>query len=324
MKFLQIGFGGIGQKRVEAINTLYPDATVFVFDPFNDAKQVNVKRLTDVADINFDLVCISIVHSDVLNIVREIKHFQIKKLLIEKPLGINRNQSNEIVNLIKSMACDFCGGFNYRYYPHLLKLHSDFRDPKVEQGRLLHARAVLEHGGRPNMEKEWKMQKISAGGGSLIDPGIHIIDLMQHFFGTVKPITQVNSDRFWNTDVESFVSLSAHTGCNAPLTLIASTSTWCNNFEFKAIFENFEYFLTGRGGNYGDMTLTRINRWHWQSKNETLNINFGSEDTSFLNELKGFMSSDNIYCNLKESFDAMTCVMDFYDLNSTTKNHHAD
>src|ERR1035441_4976780 len=44
-------------------------------------------------------------------------------------------------------------------------------------GTLINVSMVLGHGGAPGMEKGWKLDPIRAGGGCLIDPGIHLLDL---------------------------------------------------------------------------------------------------------------------------------------------------
>ena len=42
------------------------------------------------------------------------------------------------------------------------------------------------HGHNPSMKKSWKLNKNFAGGGVIIDPGIHILNLLQLFCSKIK------------------------------------------------------------------------------------------------------------------------------------------
>ena len=59
------------------------------------------------------------------------------------------------------------------------------------------------------MSKEWKMNKNMAGGGALIDPGVHLFDLMNYLFSpNIEVVSSTLENFFWEgCDVEDFAKI---------------------------------------------------------------------------------------------------------------------
>ena len=91
-----------------------------------------------------------------------------KNILIEKPLEYLLKRQ-KIHNLARENNINLAGGFNYRYLKNIKKLKELLDEGFF--GSILSVEMHL-HGGRPAMEKEWKLKK-DAGGGVVIDPGVH-------------------------------------------------------------------------------------------------------------------------------------------------------
>ena len=56
------------------------------------------------------------------------------------------------------------------------KLISDAKNKKF--GNISSLELFMGHG-QPQMKNSWKLNKIKSGGGAVIDPGIHLINIVQ-------------------------------------------------------------------------------------------------------------------------------------------------
>jgi predicted dehydrogenase len=149
---------------------------------------------------------------------------------------------------------------------------------------------VFGHAGRPGYEREWKTSKALCGGGSALDPGIHIIDLVRFLLDEVESVDAHLFRSFWDIDVEdnAFVLLRTHSGREASLHI--SITEWKNQFSFDILGTEGEIQIRGRGGFYGTQSLTLTTRWGWLQtpKAESLVKEYPGEDGSFGEELKAF------------------------------------
>lgn len=313
-----IGQGLIGQKRLSSIEKLNEDIS-FIVDPLCQSSNYNLyKDISDIPDELIDITThlfIAIPHNKIYETFSFFSE-RIANFLIEKPLGINYSESIEIDKLSKVNNNNIFCGFNYRYLPHIQSLKSDL--DKGESGEIYYCSFSLSHGGRPEMSKEWKMKKSMAGGGALIDPGVHLFDLMNYLFNPkIEVISSTLENFFWRScDVEDFAKvilkdMNTGTVFDFEINLI----NWKNNFEIKVFGKEKTYFLDGRGGNYGDQAYNAIPRWHWQSSdNKRERTNFGNKDNSFFQETKDFLnpSNSNIIAQASSGLDALEIVDKIY------------
>lgn len=238
-------------------------------------------------------------------------------VLCEKPMGLNPEEAEEIALAAGRAGRRFCAGFNYRYLAGV----SALRD-LLESGRLgdLHRlRLSMGHGGRPGMELEWKLKRARAGGGALIDPGIHLIDLARHLAGpeTLRHVTLTR--RFWESDVEDNCLLALRADdSGADVAIEVSLTAWQNHFLIEAQGSEGAARLTGRGGNYGPQRLEFVNRWFWKDHDARFAQDFGPGDLSFDLETHAFMDSltgapaDGILSGADDGRAAHALVQDAY------------
>ena len=66
----------------------------------------------------------------------------------------------------------------------------------------MYIRARYGHGGRPNYEREWRANPAIAGGGELLDQGVHLIDLARWFLGDFVEVQGRIATFFWDMPVE--------------------------------------------------------------------------------------------------------------------------
>ena len=179
-----IGLGLIGRERVKSIEALrrhgYPVAVAATPDAdatkMRDAARISdapgVDSIAAVVGLEPDWYIVATPHDDAAAIAAELLATG-SKVLVEKPLG---RSGLEAEALVKTAASDqLWVGLNYRFFEGVSALIRDVRAGTF--GVPISATAVVGHGGAPGMETSWKLNATRAGGGALIDPGIHLLDL---------------------------------------------------------------------------------------------------------------------------------------------------
>ncbi|CAA7622570.1 LmbZ [Magnetospirillum sp. LM-5] len=152
-------------------------------------------------------------------------------------------------------------GFNHRY-------HDSVRDALAivasgEMGDVLNMRGVY---GKSQFisfgaHSDWRTQRAVAGGGILLDQGIHMVDLMRLFGGEFREVTSIVSNDFWGHDIEdnAYALMRSETGCVA---MLHSTATqWRHRFNLEITCRKGALILSGilsGSKSYGAETLTLV------------------------------------------------------------------
>ncbi|RJX31634.1 MAG: gfo/Idh/MocA family oxidoreductase [Desulfarculus sp.] len=91
-------------------------------------------------------------------------------------------------------------GFNHRYHDSVRKalalIHSG------DLGQIINLRGVYGKSKIIPFSGGWRAERKLAGGGILLDQGIHMVDLMRLFCGQFREVKSFVSNRYWNHDVE--------------------------------------------------------------------------------------------------------------------------
>src|SRR5690242_2240025 len=104
-----------------------------------------------------------------------------KHVLVEKPAARNAEELEPVVAAARAAGVVVKVGFNHRFHPAFLKAQALFEADAV--GPLMHLRGRYGHGGRVSYDREWRADPAVAGGGELLDQGVHLIDLARLFAG---------------------------------------------------------------------------------------------------------------------------------------------
>jgi predicted dehydrogenase len=148
-------------------------------------------------------------------------------------------------------------GFNHRY-------HQSVRDALAivqsgELGRVLNLRGVYGKSKIINFESDWRTQRAIAGGGILLDQGIHMVDLLRLFGGEFREIHSFVSNGFWNHDVEDNAYALMRTECGVVAMLHSTATQWRHRFHLEIALARGSLVLSGilsGSKSYGDETLT--------------------------------------------------------------------
>ncbi len=321
MNFAVCGFGLIGKERVKALMELKqegcPVGAIFVYDPYYPEKNRKPLRGVTWLDSTQDILArhpdwaiLAVPHDTAPALVRELLPAN-PRMLMEKPFCRNLSEAKKLAKSIPDPK-RFWVGFNYRFYPAVARLLRDFRNGWF--GKIISINMCLGQGGAPGMEKSWKLDPQRGGEGCLLDPGIHLLDLVFLLSqGDIKPVKGLTWKGFWNTGITEECSYLMK-GKGFTIQLEASLLRWRNTFKIEVHGQDGYGLVNGRGGHYGPQTYIRGKRWGWQkaasqaaSEEELVRV---GRPESFKDELRALIHARSksypAPCSLKEAMEVMT------------------
>ena len=255
-----IGAGLIGKKRASSLEK--NDFLSIVCD-INEvfakelAHEFSTNCTGNIKDIinnsNIDTVVVSVVNKFAAELTTDML-LSGKNVLCEKPLGRNVEESRVILSAAEKNNKIVKTGFNHRFHPAVMKAKELIENDSI--GELINIRARYGHGGRPNMEQEWRCSKELCGGGELIDQGVHLIDLCRWFTDKDVDLVYGKTYRsFWESDVEDNAFFHLEFDENILAQCHVSWTNWKNIFSFEIFGKDGYIKIKGLGGSYGKETL---------------------------------------------------------------------
>jgi len=323
MKVAVMGLGLIGRERFRALCELREDgglvSQIFVCDPHAKESRKEFEKLNalwcdsiaQIIESKPDLVIVATPHDIAVELVDSLLPQGIR-ILLEKPFG--RSQA-EAERLKSSMLFEdqITLGCNYRFFPGVSAMLQDARNGFF--GKIVSVNMVLGHGGSPGMEKSWKLDPVKAGGGCLIDPGIHLLDLCHILSpGGIAPLSGRQWRGFWNTGIEEEVHLLLQGDDAMIIDLQVSIVRWRSKFQIEINGVDGYGVVEGRGRSYGPQRYRRGKRWGWRdAKNQEASeaeVCVSDCQESFRDELRTLLltpKSTNILhpCSAQEALNAM-------------------
>jgi predicted dehydrogenase len=239
-----------------------------------------VKR-TDV-----DLVIVATTHDALSKVTLEAVKAG-KHVLVEKPAARNPSEISPVIAAAEKMGVLVRVGFNHRYHPAFVKAKEIVTSG--EMGKLMFIRACYGHGGRIGYEKEWRADKDIAGGGELIDQGMHLIDLSRMFLGGFSGVKGFAHTYFWDMEVEDNGFMILTTPEKQTASLHVSWTEWKNRFSFELYGKDAKIEISGLGGSYGAEKITYYKMLPQMGPPETTSWEYPCPDLSWDNELNEFL-----------------------------------
>ena len=209
-----------------------------------------------------------------------------KHVLVEKPAARNVAELASVITAAASSGKCVQVGFNHRYHRAFRKAREIFDSGIL--GPLMFIRARYGHGGRIGYDREWRANKDLAGGGELLDQGVHVIDLARWFLGDFTSVQGSTHTYFWDMPVEdnAFMLLQTHGGQSAFLHV--SCTEWKNCFSFEIYGRHGKLHIEGLGGSYGVERLYFYRMLPEMGPPETTIWEYPGEDNSWSLELIDF------------------------------------
>jgi predicted dehydrogenase len=140
-------------------------------------------------------------------------------------------------------------GFNHRYHPAVRKARALIDEGAI--GPLMFMRGRYGHGGRPGYEREWRADPARAGGGELIDQGVHMIDLGYWFLGEFTEVDGLARTFYWDMPVDDNAFLRLATAGGHVAFFHVSCTEWKNLFSLEVYGRDGKLHVDGLGGSYG-------------------------------------------------------------------------
>ena len=152
-------------------------------------------------------------------------------------------------------------GFNHRYHDSVRDALEIIRSGRM--GRVVNMRGVY---GKSKFisfgaHSDWRVQRAVAGGGILLDQGIHMVDLMRLFAGEFTDVHSFVSNDFWGHDVEDNAYALMRTADGAVAMLHSTATQWRHRFSLEIALQKGGLILSGilsGSKSYGAETLTVI------------------------------------------------------------------
>jgi predicted dehydrogenase len=180
-------------------------------------------------------------------------------------------------------------GYNYRFLPGVAAATRALESGRI--GRLRTLDMLLGHGGHPRSAEGWKLQPERAGGGVILDPGVHLLDILLRLAPDARCTAVAATRGFWKTGIEED-AVAMFEADRLIATVRVSHIRWFNTFRIELVGEDGYAVVDGRGGNYGSQTIRTGARWAWDSadglsQQETESAtDFGSENRSLEDEVE--------------------------------------
>ena len=203
---------------------------------------------TLVARDDIDLVIVATTNDALAPITRAaIAHG--KHVLVEKPAARNADELRPLVADAQAAGVIVKVGFNHRFHPAFQQAREIFDSGVI--GPLMYMRGRYGHGGRLGYEREWRADPAIAGGGEMLDQGVHLIDLARWFAGDFAQVSGHVGTFFWDMPVEDNGFALLKTAQGQVAWLHASCSEWKNLFCFEIFGRTGKLQIDGLGGSYG-------------------------------------------------------------------------
>ena len=258
------GYGVVGKRRRVVIDALDSLETVCVSDRVLGGDGIfddGVRYFDDYKKLlkeDLDVLFVSL--SNDINAEATISGLESgMHVFCEKPPG------RDVADVARVIACEtnhpglkLKYGFNHRYHDSVRDaleiLHSG------ELGEVINLRAVY---GKSQLitfdQTSWRTQRALAGGGVLLDQGIHIVDLLRLFAGEFTDVHSFVSNTVWNHDVEDNAYALMRTADGKVAMLHSSASQWRHRFGLEITLTKGALTMAGilsGSKSYGAETLT--------------------------------------------------------------------
>jgi predicted dehydrogenase len=185
-------------------------------------------------------------------------------------------------------------GFNHRYHESVQDALQLLRSNEL--GQVINMRGVY---GKAKLitfnQPDWRTKREIAGGGVLLDQGIHMVDLMSLFAGDFSEVHSFISNAHWGYDVEDNAYALMRTKDGIVGMLNSSATQWRHRFNLDINLERGSIILGGilsGTKSYGSETLTVVRADPDNDQGDPKEvITRYNRDPSWTEEIKAFIDS---------------------------------
>lgn len=291
------GYGIVGKRRHEFIE-LHPSLKVTAlceqnFDHLpifiSDINTyTNYEEMLEGEELDVLFVCLT------NNIAAEVTIAGLKKgihVFCEKPPGMNVDDiRNVIAEEKKHPNLKLKYGFNHRYHDSVKEALNLIQSGEL--GEVINLRGVYGKSSIIPFAGGWRSKRDLAGGGILLDQGIHMVDLMRLFCGEFTEVKSFVSNDFWKHDVEDNAYAIMKDQRGRIVMLNSSATQWQHKFNLEISLSEGYIELHGilsGSKSYGEekIVIGRRNEESVNGQMESRTIKF-LQDNSWRDEINEF------------------------------------
>jgi predicted dehydrogenase len=291
------GYGVVGKRRKECVEQ-HPNMElvavcdrIFTLDIVNDDDINYYQSYKTLLNEKLDILIVCLTN----NMAPEVTIAGLKKglhVFCEKPPGRNVEDIYKVIDVEKQCSDKkLMYGFNHRYHDSVMEAFRIIKSKEL--GEVINIRGVY---GKAQLitfnQPDWRTKREIAGGGVLLDQGIHMVDLMRLFAGEFSEVHSFIENSHWNYDVEDNAYALMRTKDGKVAMLNSSATQWRHRFHLDINLEKGSLILGGilsGSKSYGAETLTVVsanpNNDHGDPKEVTTRYN---TDPSWYTEIEEF------------------------------------
>ncbi len=243
------GYGVVGKRRHAAIDSHPFLETIAVCDRVFPGKGVlddGTRYYTNYRDLLIEkldilFVCLT---NDIAPEVTIAGLENRMHVFCEKPPG------RDLKDIARVIACEkkhpglkLKYGFNHRYHDSVRDALNIVRSREL--GRVINMRGVYGKSKIISFDSDWRTKRKLAGGGILLDQGIHLVDLMRLLAGEFTQVHSYVSNDFWHHDVEDNAYALMRTKDGVVAMLHSSATQWRHRFQLDITLEKGQIILSG-------------------------------------------------------------------------------
>jgi predicted dehydrogenase len=260
------GYGVVGKRRKECVDKYLGMELVavcdriFSYDKINDDDINYYQSYEKLLNEKLDILIVCLTNE----IAPEVTIAGLKKglhVFCEKPPGRNVEDIRKVIDVETHLPdLKLMYGFNHRYHDSVVEALRIIKSNEL--GEVINLRGVY---GKSQLitfnQPDWRTKREVAGGGVLLDQGIHMVDLMRLFAGEFTKIHSFIENSHWNYDVEDNAYALMRTEDGKVAMLNSSATQWRHRFHLDINLEKGSLILGGilsGSKSYGAETLTVV------------------------------------------------------------------
>jgi 1,5-anhydro-D-fructose reductase (1,5-anhydro-D-mannitol-forming) len=254
-----IGFGRMGRIRSDAVHRTKKGQVVAIADTELKDPPKGVKTMASAEQLIKDpaVQAIFICTPNYLNKPLTMQALAAgKHVFCEKPPAFTAKDIEEIMKVEKKSGKKLMYGFNHRHHDSVIRAKEVIDSGQL--GRLLWMRGRYGKSVSPDFYNTWRSKKELAGGGILIDQGIHMLDLFLMMAGDFDKVRAFVSNLYWKLDVEDNVFAILQNKDGVVASLHSTMTQWRHLFSLEMFLEQGYIIINGlltSSGTYGEEVL---------------------------------------------------------------------
>ncbi len=193
IRFCVVGCGGFGRRRINALRKIGAEISCLVDTDeklvSGLAREIGCEYTTDyLKGVGRDDVdCVVVATPNKYHAPISIAALEAKKHVIcEKPLARNPEEARAMIEAARRNGVFLKTGSNLRYFSNVRKAKELIDGGAI--GKPLFVRGWIGHDGKKVLHT-WNVDRETAGGGTMLDNGAHILDLFRWFVGDFSECT---------------------------------------------------------------------------------------------------------------------------------------